>query len=223
VKYPLKILIHFAKLKVIEFINPGIFISENNIDEDPIRQFDKWYKQAIHAYVTFYDAMTLSTVDKEGKPSARLVLLKSYDEKGFVFYTNSTSRKGKELSENPYASLTFFWSKKGKQVRIEGIVEKITDKESDEYFATRPRGSQLGAWASEQSSVITDRKTLIEKVEELDKQYKGKAIPRPPYWLGYRLVPERIEFWQNRINRLHDRFAYTLLENKAWKHERLSP
>lgn len=167
--------------------------------------------------------MTLSTADSTGKPSGRMVLLKSFDEKGFVFFSNENSRKGKELLNNNFSSLTFFWSKLGKQVRIEGATEKIMEFESDEYFSTRPRASQIGAWASEQSCIIPDRKTLIENIEQLEKQYKGKSVPRPPHWIGYRLIPNHIEFWQNRANRLHDRFLFTRQENQEWQINRLAP
>ncbi|MBK7255009.1 MAG: pyridoxamine 5'-phosphate oxidase [Ignavibacteria bacterium] len=222
-KYPLRIIFHFFKLKIQEIVNPDKFISEDNIDSDPFKQFDKWYKEAIRSRITFYEAMTLSTADKKGRPSCRLVLLKAYDKNGFIFFSNSNSRKGKELNENPFAALTFFWNKLGKQVRIEGKIEVIQDADSDEYFSTRPELSRLGAWASEQSSIIPDRNYFLNKVEELRNFYKGKIIPRPPYWIGYRLIPDQIEFWQNRTNRLHDRFLFTIQNSNEWKYVRLSP
>ncbi|MBS1550998.1 MAG: pyridoxamine 5'-phosphate oxidase [Bacteroidetes bacterium] len=222
-KYPLRIVLHFFKLKIQEIVSPGKFISEENICPDPFKQFDIWYKEAARSGKSFYDAMTLSTADKDGKPSARMVLLKAFDHNGFVFFSNSNSRKGKELKENPFASLTFFWNKPGKQVRIEGKIEVIPDADSDEYFSTRPELSRLGAWASAQSSVIPDRKYFLDKVEELKNSYRGKDIPRPSYWIGYRLVPDKIEFWQNRTNRLHDRFLFARQPGDKWNYVRLSP
>lgn len=221
--YPLKIILHFAKLKLQETFIPDIFLSEVNIHPDPITQFSKWYQRALKANIPFYEAMTLSTADSTGKPSGRMVLLKGFDHRGFVFFSNENSKKGRELTDNPVASLTFFWTKLGKQVRIEGVTEKVTEVESDAYFATRPRGSQIGAWASEQSCVITNRKSLIKTIEQLERQYKGKSIPRPPHWVGYRVIPNHIEFWQNRVNRLHDRFLFTRQDNHDWQVNRLSP
>lgn len=222
-KYPLRIILHFAKLKLQETFTPGIFLSESNISADPISQFAQWYKQAKKANISFYEAMTLSTANGSGRPSARMVLLKGFNEHGFIFFSNENSRKGKELAGNKFASLTFFWNKLGKQVRIEGAVEKINDRESDEYFATRPRASQIGAWASEQSSVLTNRKIFIEAIEQLERKYKGSSVPRPPHWVGYRLIPDHIEFWQNRANRLHDRFLFSRQESSGWKIDRLAP
>jgi len=222
-KYPLRIILHFVKLKIQETLNPGQFLSEDNIESNPFTQFKKWFDEAKKSRDAFYDAMTLSTANKEGKPSARKVLLKGYDENGFVFFGNSNSKKGKCMAENPYAALTFFWTKSGKQVRIEGEIINISDTDADEYFATRPRRSQLGAWASEQSSVIPNREKLMEEMADLEKAYQGKEVPRPKNWLGYRVVPSNIEFWQNRSNRLHDRFLFTRENENAWKIERLAP
>ncbi len=222
-KYPIRIILHFAKLKIEELIIPDKFISEKNISSDPYEQFSKWYKKAARSGISFYESMTLSTADINGRPSGRIVLLKAFDKNGFVFFSNANSRKGKELNDNPFASLTFFWAKLGKQVRIEGRIVNIPDADSDEYFSTRPELSRIGAWASNQSSVIPDRKMLIDKVEELKNFYSGKHIPRPTYWKGYRLIPESIEFWQDRSNRLHDRFLFTLQPDKNWKFVRLSP
>ena len=219
----LSVLLHAIRLKFKEMFKPDDFVSEANIDSDPFQQFSKWYNKAVRSRIPFYEAMNLSTADTDGKPSSRMVLLKAFNKDGFVFYTNSNSRKGKEISGNPYVSVTFYWNKLGRQIRIEGIIEGISEKESDDYFASRPRGSQLGAWASHQSSIIADRNTLIEEVKNLENQYKGKPVPRPPYWIGYRIVPQTFEFWQNRISRLHDRFKYTLDENNNWKHLRLAP
>jgi pyridoxamine 5'-phosphate oxidase len=222
-KYPLSIIYHFFKLKLKDIFFPGSFISEDNINPDPMKQFDVWYKDALKSNATFKDAVNISTADRDGKPSGRMVLLKAYDENGFVFFGNSNSRKGKELSSNPFAALTFFWDRAGKQVRAEGRTELLPAKDCDEYFSTRPRLSQLGAWASEQSSVIPDRKFLLDKVDSFDKIYKGKTIPRPPYWTGYRFIPEKIEFWQSRSNRLHDRILFSKDLNNNWSFVRLSP
>jgi pyridoxamine 5'-phosphate oxidase len=168
------------------------------------------------------NAMTLATVDKDGKPSTRTVLLKSVDARGFVFFTNYDSRKGRELAENPHAALTFFWSDLERQVCVAGSVSKLPVAESEAYFQSRPRGSQLAAWASEQSAVVPDRATLEAKWRELEKKFPG-AIPLPPNWGGFVLRPERIEFWQGRPSRLHDRFSYSRNQDGAWKLERLSP
>ena len=168
------------------------------------------------------NAMTLATVDKDGKPSTRTVLLKSVDARGFVFFTNYDSRKGRELAENPHAALTFFWSDLERQVCVAGSVSKLPVAESEAYFQSRPRGSQLAAWASEQSAVVPDRATLEAKWRELEKKFPG-AIPLPPNWGGFVLRPERIEFWQGRPSRLHDRFSYSRNQDGAWKLERLAP
>ena len=167
--------------------------------------------------------MALSSVALDGRPSNRLVLLKSFDEKGFVFFTNYTSRKAQELTDNPQASLTFWWEKFFRQVRIEGDVEVVTSKESDDYFATRDRTSQLGAWASHQSQTIDNRTVLEERVAEITKRYQGRDVPRPPFWGGYRLKPNTMEFWQGRLNRLHDRLQYKKEANGNWTINRLAP
>jgi pyridoxamine 5'-phosphate oxidase len=198
------------------------FLSKNNINNNPFEQFSIWYKSAADAGFIHPDAMTLATADKNGKPSARIVLLKSFDEKGFIFFTNYESRKGYELEVNPHASLVFYWDKIDKQVRIEGSIEKISAKESEEYFHTRPQGSQIGALASPQSKVITDRKYLEEKFSELSRKYEGKEIPLPQNWGGYRVKPYYFEFWQSRENRLHDRITY-IRDRDYWKIERLAP
>ena len=198
------------------------FLTEDNTDKNPFRQFSKWYNLALNSGFLHPDAMMLATADKMGKPSARIVLLKGFDEKGFIFFTNYESKKGVELAQNPYAALLFYWDKLDKQVRIEGSVEKTTRSESEEYFKTRPRGSQLGAWASEQSKVIPNRGIIEKKFEELDSKYKDREIPLPDFWGGYRLVPENFEFWYGRENRLHDRIRY-VLEGGKWKIERLAP
>lgn len=222
-KYPLNIVWHFFIVWLEEIFFPNKFISEKNIDTDPYAQFQKWYSQAVAKRIPFYEAMTLSTVGNNNQPTARVVLMKSFDKNGFVFYSNSNSRKGSEISQNPRASLNFFWSRTGKQVRIDGKIEIIPSSDADKYFASRPRGSQIGAWASHQSSIIPDRNCLVIKVDELKKKYKGLNVPRPDYWIGYRLVPHNFEFWQNRTDRLHDRFLFSLDDAGHWKNVRLSP
>jgi pyridoxamine 5'-phosphate oxidase len=167
--------------------------------------------------------MTLATAAHDGKPSARMVLLKGFDQNGFVFYTNYESRKGHELDENPRAALVFYWPELERQIRIEGRVEKLAQDESDAYFASRPLGSRLGAWASRQSEVISGRQVIESRLQELETEYKDRAIPRPPHWGGYRVRPEAIEFWQGRPSRLHDRLRYRKLEDGRWVIERLSP
>jgi pyridoxamine 5'-phosphate oxidase len=197
-------------------------LREQDMDSDPIRQFDAWFQQALAANLTDANAMTLATASPNGRPSARVVLLKDFDEHGFVFFTNYESRKGRELSENPYAALVFYWAEMERQVRIEGITEQVTREESDAYFQTRPEMSRLGAWASHQSQVIPDREVLEEKVRELNEVYKEGDIPLPPHWGGYRLIPDRIEFWQGRASRLHDRILY-VHQGEKWMLQRLSP
>jgi pyridoxamine 5'-phosphate oxidase len=199
-------------------------LSKADVDLDPIIQFNRWFEQAMSAGLKLPNAMTLATADKEGRPSARMVLLKGFDHSGFVFYTNFDSSKGRELSENPYAALVFYWTELDKQVRITGRVARVTQLESDEYFASRPRDSQLSAWASFQSSVVENRAVLESRMEELERQYGGREVSRPPHWGGYRLVPETIEFWQNRTGRLHDRIRYTRRsDGSGWIIERLAP
>jgi pyridoxamine 5'-phosphate oxidase len=199
-------------------------LTKDNVDANPIRQFQKWYDEVRAAGVSEQDAtsMTLATASKEGPPSARIVLLKGVDQNGFVFYTNYQSRKGRELDENPQACLLFYWPKVWRQVRIEGTVEKVSAAESDDYFQTRPLGSKLGAWASNQSEVVDHRKTLEGRFAETERRF-GEDVPRPPHWGGYRLTPNAIEFWQGRENRLHDRLRYCLQEDGTWAIERLGP
>ncbi len=197
-------------------------LSESDLDPDPIEQFRKWFEEALNADLHEPNAMTLATATPEGKPSARIVLLKGFDERGFVFYTNYEGRKAQELETNPYAALVFYWGELERQVRIEGQVVRASDEESDAYYKSRPRGSRLGAWVSEQSRPIKSRERLEEKVRELETEYEDREIPRPPFWGGYRVVPEAIEFWQGRENRLHDRLLYRYSGAK-WKIERLQP
>ena len=199
-------------------------LTKNNIDANPIRQFQKWFDEVRAHGVSEQDAtsMTLATSDKSGQPSARIVLMKSFDDRGFVFFTNYHSRKGKELSENPRAGLLFYWSELWRQVRIEGDIEKISAAESEEYFQSRPVGSKLGAWASNQSEVVDTREILEARFAELQKRF-GEDVPRPEHWGGYRLRPDSIEFWQGRENRLHDRLRYRFKEDGGWLVERLGP
>ncbi|MEM5382143.1 pyridoxamine 5'-phosphate oxidase [Paraburkholderia phymatum] len=194
-----------------------------DVDPNPFRQFDKWFKQAVDAQLPEPNTMTLATVDARGRPSARIVLIKGVDERGFVFFTNYESRKGRELAENPHASLLFYWIELERQVRIEGTVVKTSDAESDAYYASRPLGSRIGAWASDQSKVIESRALLEAREREFSAQY-GENPPRPPHWGGYRLIPDAIEFWQGRPSRLHDRLLYTRSSGGAdWTIDRLSP
>lgn len=198
-------------------------LREADLDANPFAQFRTWFDQAVTAQLEEPNAMTLATATREGRPSARMVLLKGFDAQGFVFYTNYESRKARELAENPLAALVFFWVGLERQVRIEGRIEPVASHESDTYFASRPVGSQVGAWASHQSQVIPDRETLERRAQELSAQYAGQDIPRPPFWGGYRVVPETMEFWQGRPSRLHDRLRYRRLEDARWQIERLSP
>jgi pyridoxamine 5'-phosphate oxidase len=197
-------------------------LNEKDVDANPILQFEKWFKEAVGAHVNEPNAMTVSTATKDGKPSARILLLRNFNEKGFVFYTNYTSRKGVEIGLNPYCALLFFWPELERQVRIEGILQKQTAEESDLYFNTRPRGSKLGAWTSEQSKVIESRDVLEKEYQKLSENFPGENIPRPANWGGFILKPLSIEFWQGRPSRLHDRIIYTQ-ENQIWKIERLAP
>ncbi|HWX10949.1 MAG TPA: pyridoxamine 5'-phosphate oxidase [Trinickia sp.] len=197
-------------------------LDENSVDTDPIHQFQLWLEQALDAQLPEPNAMTVATVDAEGRPSARILLIKGVDERGFVFYTNYESRKGRELTGNPHASLLFHWIELERQVRIEGVVEKTSAEQSDAYFASRPLASRIGAWASEQSSEIATRAELEAREKAFAERF-GENPPRPPHWGGYRLVPDRIEFWQGRPSRLHDRILYTRQADNRWQISRLSP
>ncbi len=204
-------------------LDSGGPLLRRDMEADPIKQFARWYQEAEQAGIPLPNAMTLATASREGKPSARLVLLKEVDARGFVFYSNDASRKGRELAENPCAALVFYWPPLARQVRVEGRVEQVAPAESDNYFASRPRGAQLGAHASDQSKVIHDRAFLEERLEEVARTFPGRDVPRPPHWGGYRVVPELLEFWQEGANRLHDRLRYRRDEAGHWVIERLAP
>jgi pyridoxamine 5'-phosphate oxidase len=197
---------------------------ETDLDPDPFVQFGRWFDAAKEAGIEMPEAMTVATAGMDGEVSARISLLKSFDHRGFVFFTNYNSRKAKQIHDNPRAALVFWWHSLQRQVRVEGAVVRTTEEESDAYFATRPRGSQLGAWASEQSHVLAGRGALDARFEELSTTYRDVTIPRPPHWGGYRVIPLLFEFWQGRDDRLHDRFWYRLRNDvKDWVVERLSP
>ena len=197
-------------------------LDEKTIDRDPIKQFQLWFDEAVAANLPLPEAMTLATATPDGKPSARMVLLKQVDEDGFVFFTNYTSAKAEQLDANPYAALVFYWSRLDRQVRVEGSVVRTSDEESRDYFRTRPRESQIGAWASAQSQVISSREVLEQRAQELEDQYRDREVDCPEYWGGYRLKPERIEFWKSRVGRLHDRILYEW-GSGGWIISRLAP
>ncbi len=198
-------------------------LSEKDAEASPIQQFSKWWDEAVASEIDEVNAMTLATASSDGVPSARIVLLKDYDTNGFTFFTNYSSFKGQQLAENPKACLVFFWKELERQVRITGLIEKINTGASDEYFNSRPVGSQIGALASPQSQVIESREWLDDHYKELENELEGKQLQRPSHWGGYIVKPVIIEFWQGRPSRLHDRLQYTLQENGEWKIERLAP
>lgn len=194
-----------------------------HLDADPIRMFQRWLRMARETDVLDAHSTTLATADKSGRPSARIVLLKQADEAGFVFFTNYESRKGRDLSQNPQASMVFYWPQLERQVRVEGRVERVSETDSDEYFAVRPKGSQIAAIVSSQSRVIASRDVLEKKYRQLLVDFESTSPQRPANWGGYRIVPDAIEFWQGRVNRLHDRFRYSRQPGGGWKIERLAP
>jgi len=198
-------------------------LTESDLATDPLQQFERWFQDARTADLLEPNAMTLATAGTDGAPTARTVLLKGYDPRGFVFFTNYESRKGRELAENPRASLLFTWLPLERQVEIRGTVERTSREETETYFYSRPIDSQLGAWASHQSSPLSGRRELEDRVQELMKKYRGQTIPVPPHWGGFRVMPESIEFWQGRPSRLHDRLRYTRPPGGTWTVTRLSP
>ena len=212
----------FTDLKKLrkEYTRAGL--AEADAHPDPIEQFRRWFEEALAANLHEPNAMTLATSTPDGRPSARVVLLKGFDERGFVFYTNYEGRKARELDENPYCALVFYWGDLERQVRVEGRAGRVPKEESDAYYESRPRGSRLGAWASVQSHPIRDREALEARLWELEAEYEGCEIPRPPFWGGYRVEPEEVEFWQGRENRLHDRLLYRR-SHEGWDVVRLQP
>ncbi|TVZ27511.1 pyridoxamine 5'-phosphate oxidase [Gillisia sp. Hel_I_86] len=204
-----------------EYISKGI--NEKALAKNPIDEFEKWFYKAVKNKVREPNLMHLSTANLQGKPAGRIILLKDFDENGFVFFTNLESRKAKELRENNFAALTFLWLELVQQIRIEGVVTPISKEESDKYFNSRPRGSQIGAWASSQSHEVADRTEIEKRVKEFKVLFKNKPIPRPENWGGFCLSPKIMEFWQGRVNRLHDRIQYQLEEDTTWKVKRLFP
>ena len=198
-------------------------LDRRHVDPDPVVQFEKWMKEALASQLPEPTAMVLATASAQGIPSSRNVLLKGTENSDFVFYTNYNSRKGKDLAENPHASITFWWAELERQVQVMGTVKKTDETTSDQYFKSRPRKSRVGAWASEQSNELRSREELIKKFLVLSVKYAGRKVPRPPFWGGYKLTPHSIEFWQGRSNRLHDRIQYQKQENGSWEIKRLSP
>jgi pyridoxamine 5'-phosphate oxidase len=198
-------------------------LNQEEAAENAIEQFEKWWDDAVKSEIDEVNAMTLATASSDGLPAARIVLLKAFNAEGFQFFTNYESFKGKQLVENPRACLVFFWKELERQVRITGLVEKLSEKDSNDYFRVRPEGSRIGAWASPQSEVIESSEWLVQRVDQFEKKFSDSEIPKPPHWGGYLVRPVTIEFWQGRPNRLHDRLLYTLQENGNWMIERLAP
>ena len=201
----------------------AVGLRRRDLDPDPIKQFSNWFTAAIEAELRDVNAMSLATVGRDGKPSVRVVLLKRFDQNGFVFFTNYESEKGKQLEANPRAALAFYWIELDRQIRVSGTVEKTSRQESVRYFHSRPLGSQIATWASHQSEVVDARRVLDARFAEMSERYATGSVPLPPHWGGYRLWPERFEFWQGRPNRLHDRFRYTRNPDKSWRIDRVAP
>ncbi|MFL6513954.1 MAG: pyridoxamine 5'-phosphate oxidase [Chthoniobacterales bacterium] len=204
-----------------EHFEPGL--RRRDLDPDPVKQFSNWFTAAIEARIRDVNAMSLATATAAGRPSVRIVLLKGFDQDGFVFFTNYESEKGSQLAANPFAALGFYWIEQDRQIRIAGETVKTSREESERYFHSRPLGSQLGAWASRQSEVLDARRVLDARMAQITERFAGKPVPLPPHWGGFRLKPDYMEFWQGRANRLHDRFRYALQKDGNWLLERLSP
>lgn len=200
----------------------ALALDESDVQTDALAQFRGWFQQAIDAQLPEPNAMTLATIDENNRPSARMVLLKGFDERGFQFFTNYGSRKARQLDARPYAALVFWWEGLERQVRIEGLVRRLPEAESDAYFVTRPRGSQIGAWASDQSRPVQNREAIESKVGDTEARFGAEEIPRPPHWGGYLVVPERLEFWQGRPGRMHDRLEF-VRDGHGWRVVRLFP
>jgi pyridoxamine 5'-phosphate oxidase len=212
------------KIRCAFTLGQGLLIENRALQttEDPIAFFEAWLKEAEDSGIILPESMSVSSCTPEGRPSSRMVLLKQVDDNGFVFFTNYNSRKAQELEANPFAALLFHWNMLQRQVRIEGRIERISEQESADYFHSRGRGSQIGAWASHQSDVLDNRETLVERVKMFEQKFKGQEIPLPEFWGGYRVVPDRIEFWQGKADRLHDRFIYQP-QDGCWEITRLNP
>jgi len=213
-----------SKLRCAFTLGQGVLIENKALTttDDPIQFFNHWLTEAENTGVVLPESMSVSSCTAEGRPSSRMVLLKEVDQQGFVFFTNYGSRKASELEANPFAALLFHWNILQRQVRIEGKIERISHSESEAYFHSRGRGSQIGAWASKQSQVLDERQTLVDSVKYYEEKFAGQTIPLPDFWGGYRVIPEKIEFWQGKADRLHDRFTYTK-SGKEWKIDRLNP
>jgi len=212
-----------SDLSTIRFEYEHAGLHEHELDSDPFAQFGQWLQAAMAHDKELANAMVLATADRDGRPSARYVLLKEFSNEGFVFYTNSLSQKGRELAENPRAALVFYWRQMHRQIRIEGNVEQLSADRADSYFASRPRGSQISTWAAPQSGIVPDRNFLQDRVTELSQQFENKTVPRPEDWVGYCVKPDTFEFWQGQENRLHDRLVYLRNETGMWTIARLAP